>query len=219
MKKTTLLSIGAVMLAGLATLNAQVLQINSGWQLAGATENITNMGVFTSDCVGAMYTYKSDTTGYRMHKPQNGSSQIGSLLAGDGFWVYGLKNCTIDTANSATPPAMPSYTPTTSSTYTNTTGQSYQYGENSHDNDDENENENDDENDDAGYGHTYGTTTTASSGGDRALYDQHCAGCHSTRMIGSSAAQISYAIAVNKGGMGYLNSLSSAQIQAIAAAR
>jgi predicted CxxxxCH...CXXCH cytochrome family protein len=55
-----------------------------------------------------------------------------------------------------------------------------------------------------------------------ALYTSSCAGCHgtlaATEKPGRTAAQIQTAIDNNAGGMGYLNTLTAAEVQAIAAA-
>lgn len=123
MKTSTLRSIGGILLASSLALNAQVLQIGSGWQILGASENITNMTAFSSDCVSAIYTYQSDSTGYKMYKPSGTANQITALNAGDGFWIKGLKSCSVDTAGSTanvTPPPQPVATATTTSTTTDT---------------------------------------------------------------------------------------------------
>ncbi|SNB46779.1 cytochrome c [Geobacter sp. DSM 9736] len=64
-------------------------------------------------------------------------------------------------------------------------------------------------------------TSTASADG-AALYQANCAACHgslaSSRKRGRTAPQIQNAINKNIGGMGYLSTLSSEQIQAIATA-
>ncbi|MEQ1636111.1 MAG: hypothetical protein ABL903_05415 [Methylococcales bacterium] len=52
-----------------------------------------------------------------------------------------------------------------------------------------------------------------------ALYTTNCAGCHGTSKKGSSASSIQSAINSNKGGMGSLKGLTSAEIAAIAAAK
>lgn len=63
------------------------------------------------------------------------------------------------------------------------------------------------------------TTTTTTIDGV-ALYNGNCASCHGTlansKVKGASATTIQSAINRNKGGMGYLSTLSSTQIQAIA---
>ncbi|HLO26108.1 MAG TPA: cytochrome c, partial [Geobacteraceae bacterium] len=55
-----------------------------------------------------------------------------------------------------------------------------------------------------------------------ALYTQYCAGCHgdlaTSEKRGATASAIQSAITGNKGGMGSLSFLTSAQINAIAAA-
>lgn len=67
------------------------------------------------------------------------------------------------------------------------------------------------------------TATTAAPAIDgAALYSQYCAGCHSALASSNkrkaTASQIQSGISGNVGGMGYLSSLSAAQIQAIATA-
>ena len=51
-----------------------------------------------------------------------------------------------------------------------------------------------------------------------ALYTQYCSGCHGNAKKGSSVSAIQGAISTNRGGMGSLSSLTTAQIQAISAA-
>ena len=48
-----------------------------------------------------------------------------------------------------------------------------------------------------------------------ALYNTYCSGCHGTSKRGSSASAIQSAINSNKGGMGFLNTLTPAQLNAI----
>lgn len=48
-----------------------------------------------------------------------------------------------------------------------------------------------------------------------ALYNTYCSGCHGTSKRGSSATTIQNAINTNIGGMGFLNTLTPAQITAI----
>jgi len=48
-----------------------------------------------------------------------------------------------------------------------------------------------------------------------ALYNQYCAGCHGQGKVGASASAISSAISSNRGGMGFLSTLTQAQIDAI----
>jgi mono/diheme cytochrome c family protein len=48
-----------------------------------------------------------------------------------------------------------------------------------------------------------------------ALYNQYCSGCHGQGMRGESATSTKSAINNNKGGMGFLSSLTSAQLTAI----
>ena len=52
-----------------------------------------------------------------------------------------------------------------------------------------------------------------------ALYTQYCSGCHGNGKKGSSATTIQNAINSNRGGMGSLSFLTSAQITAISTAR
>jgi len=49
------------------------------------------------------------------------------------------------------------------------------------------------------------------------LYNQNCSGCHGSGKQGKSAATIQAAINSNTGGMGFLSSLTAAQISALAA--
>jgi outer membrane biosynthesis protein TonB len=49
-----------------------------------------------------------------------------------------------------------------------------------------------------------------------ALYNQYCAGCHGQGKRGDSASKTASAISSNRGGMGFLSTLSQAELQAIA---
>ncbi len=68
----------------------------------------------------------------------------------------------------------------------------------------------------------FGIASHAEAANGAALYNTNCSGCHgplaSSAKLGRTATQIQNAINSNKGGMGYLNTLTAADIQAIAAA-
>jgi mono/diheme cytochrome c family protein len=59
-------------------------------------------------------------------------------------------------------------------------------------------------------------TSTPGAIDGAALYTQYCSGCHGSGKKGSSATSIQNAISSNRGGMGSLSGLTSAQILAIA---
>ncbi|BCS53000.1 cytochrome c [Geobacter sp. SVR] len=57
--------------------------------------------------------------------------------------------------------------------------------------------------------------TPASAQDGASLYNTYCSGCHGASKRGSSASSIQNAINGNRGGMGFLNTLTPAQLKAI----
>jgi len=75
-------------------LQAQIFTIKaSTWHLVGAKGDIDDLSIFSSDCVGALYTYGE---GWSVYKPES-TQEFSSIAGGVGFWIYGVANCTIDT--------------------------------------------------------------------------------------------------------------------------
>lgn len=103
MKKTNLLSSVTTLLCA-STLYGQSITINDGWQLKGATENITNMTTaFNNKCIDYVWAY--DSNGWKVHAGNgNTISSIASLTTisqADGFWIKGNGSCTVDTNTAA----------------------------------------------------------------------------------------------------------------------
>ena len=69
---------------------AQKFDAKAGWNLFGATENITNMQVF--DECAYLWIYEDDK--FLTYGKGEG---ISSIDIEDGFWLYGTKDCPIDT--------------------------------------------------------------------------------------------------------------------------
>lgn len=104
--KKLLLPTAALLLAN--NLCAQSIDVTSNWVLKGAKENITNLSTaFDNKCVDYVWSYgkKADNTmGWKIHKA-SGTADVSSIPtmtsidAGDGFWVKGNSDCTVDTTS------------------------------------------------------------------------------------------------------------------------
>ncbi|MEA3290622.1 MAG: FISUMP domain-containing protein [Campylobacterota bacterium] len=80
----------------------QEFNITNGWQLKGASEDITSMDGFNNKCIDTIWTYNNNS--WKIHITNNENynipSSIGtmnSLNAGDGFWINANSNCSVDT--------------------------------------------------------------------------------------------------------------------------
>ncbi len=106
------LSIIASTLLLTSSIYAQDIAMTSNWQLKGATENISNMSVFSENCVNIVWTYDGSWKAYSANPSTletisstlGASNIVSSIDIGKGFWVSGNNNCTIDT-NIAQSPA------------------------------------------------------------------------------------------------------------------
>ena len=87
----------------LSSLSAQDIQIQDGWQLLGATQNINTSKFDDAGCVDYLWKYNNiattDTEKWQLHISNsnintNGVSypSVASLNAGDGYWVKGNGN-------------------------------------------------------------------------------------------------------------------------------
>lgn len=102
--KNTLGTCTALIVLG-TSMYAQDINVTSGWHLKGASENITNLEVFTSDCVSTVWTYdngwkaySSDSSTRSALEATLGSDKIlDSINNEDGFWINGKSTCSIDT--------------------------------------------------------------------------------------------------------------------------
>ena len=74
---------------------SQMLDIKKGWNLLGATENITlNNAKFI--CVNSIFIYRNNNW-IAFHTNQN--NEIISINQGEGFWVYSYDACEENTTN------------------------------------------------------------------------------------------------------------------------
>ena len=74
-----------------STIYAQDINIQNGWQLLGATEDI-NVSKFDNNCVDFIWKYDNGNWKVHIANGQNYNytgSTISSLNQGDGFWVKG----------------------------------------------------------------------------------------------------------------------------------
>lgn len=118
MKKLSYLLSGLLLTSALA---AQVVNIQPGWQLLGATQDINTSGFDDAGCVDYLWKYNhtatTDAQKWQLHisNPSITSGTvtyplINSLNAGDGYWVKGNSVCDVTT-----------YTPTQSLNINNST--------------------------------------------------------------------------------------------------
>ena len=97
MKRKILILLGTILLS--STIYAQNINIQNGWQLLGAAEDI-NVSKFDNSCVD--YLWKYDNGNWQVHIA-NGQNYnyagltISLLNQGDGFWVKGNHICNIQT--------------------------------------------------------------------------------------------------------------------------
>lgn len=88
-----------------SSVYGQNISVTNGWHLKGATENISNMSVFSSDCVSTVWiynngwkAYSADSSTLSAIESSLGTSNIAdSINIGKGFWINATGTCTIDT--------------------------------------------------------------------------------------------------------------------------
>lgn len=83
----------------------QVLTIQSGWQLLGATQD-SNATAFDNKCVDFVWKYNNGwavhvANGQNITIPSN-INALTAMHAGEGFWVKGNGTCIVDTNSTAT---------------------------------------------------------------------------------------------------------------------
>jgi len=83
-------------------LFAQSVTTSKNWLLLGATEDITDLSVFSSKCIKYLYTYNSTKNSFSIYEPSKSINEVKSIKKGTGFWLSGLDNCTIDTTKTNT---------------------------------------------------------------------------------------------------------------------
>jgi uncharacterized protein (TIGR02145 family) len=106
MKMNKLIS-STIALAVCSSLYGQTIPVANGWQLVGATEDITNMDVFTSDCVNTVWTYDNGWKSYSGDSSMLATLQslfgesniITGISKAEGFWINSnnTDGCTVDT--------------------------------------------------------------------------------------------------------------------------
>jgi len=69
---------------------SQTVNVKSGWQLLGATEDSASMCGFTESCVSSVWTY--DKGVWNSYEPTSSFNTITSIKEGSGFWVN-MKEC------------------------------------------------------------------------------------------------------------------------------
>jgi len=101
MKKSLVTIISTLLITNFA--NAQVIDVKPGWNLLGATENISSLTAFSSDCTASLWTYGDGA--WSTYVPGQSSNTLSSIAKGKGFWAS-MKSCSktqLDTASSTTP--------------------------------------------------------------------------------------------------------------------
>lgn len=104
--KKILSGIVAVSLA--STLYGQDIVVSEGWHLKGATDNITNLNVFTKDCIGAIWKYEGGWKAFSadssikttLESSLGENNILSTITKGEGFWINVKSGCskTIDTS-------------------------------------------------------------------------------------------------------------------------
>jgi len=89
MKNITIYPIFVLLLSTLSC--AQTINVKSGWQLLGATEDSASMCGFKASCVKSVWTY--DNGVWSSYEPTSSSNTLSSITKGLGFWVN-MKTCT-----------------------------------------------------------------------------------------------------------------------------
>jgi len=77
------------LLVGYSALTGQTITVSQGWKLLGATENISNMAIFTQDCVSSVWVYNNSN--WSSYEPSK-ASLVTSIAKAKGFWVN-FKSC------------------------------------------------------------------------------------------------------------------------------
>ena len=100
MKK--LLSLAAVVIG----LNAYQIDIQSGWQLKGALENINVTDVFNKQEIISVWTYDDEDNKWKAYLPNKdvdlekyGIKPLSTIHRGEGFWVNANNSLLIETGN------------------------------------------------------------------------------------------------------------------------
>ncbi len=84
-------------------LSASAIQIQSGWQLLGATNDM-DPAIFDDTCVEYVLKYDATTAQWQVHIANNKSyshsnPEITSLNKGEGYWIKGSEACSVDVEN------------------------------------------------------------------------------------------------------------------------
>ncbi|MEA1972865.1 MAG: hypothetical protein U9N34_06190 [Candidatus Cloacimonadota bacterium] len=100
---------GITALALCSSVYGQSISVTDGWQLSGATEDITDLTKFdSSGCVDFVWKYNGSVSPaqWNLHIANGqdynySGSTISSITSGEGFWIKGNSNCTVDTTQSS----------------------------------------------------------------------------------------------------------------------
>ncbi len=85
----------------IATENDNILKIEKGWNLLGASEDINSMDAFDRSCAKLLFKYSGgDYTSYSTTLQKSTTSVPTLTFAkNDGFWVYSDGECTVNLTN------------------------------------------------------------------------------------------------------------------------
>jgi hypothetical protein len=86
----------SIALLSTSLLSGFEYQIQSGWQLLGAVEDIT-LSDIDKNCVPFVWGHNRDTGNWELYAPdkQHDHTPLTTIHKGDGFWAFGNSDCTI----------------------------------------------------------------------------------------------------------------------------
>ncbi len=107
MKMFLVLSLGLISIF----LNAQSINLKSGWQLKGTEVGFNDMNSFKKDCIKTVWRYNDIEKKWEAFSPKEAIqekiknsmfvSKLDKINPNDGFWIFADNNCTIE-SNSTT---------------------------------------------------------------------------------------------------------------------
>jgi len=104
MKKSALTLATTLIMSG--ALYAQTLNVQDGWQLVGATENV-ELSKLNGNCIDYIWQYDATNEDWKLHVANGqtyaytGATVMG-INAGEGFWVKGNSTCNMEISNTGT---------------------------------------------------------------------------------------------------------------------
>ncbi len=78
-----------LLVLGILSLNAQVLNVTKNWNLFGAVLKIDDLSPFDDECVKSVFVYKDNN--WVIYS----KGDLESIDEGVGFWVYAGDDCSI----------------------------------------------------------------------------------------------------------------------------